>query len=155
MRYLCMRLLTLGLLSLASVVGTPKPSFGGEVSVAEPFAAAGLKSLQRGDFEQAVSDWREAAQRYQTEGKLGQQSLALVYLSQAYQALGHYQEAAKNLELAVATAKSAGDRAQTALALGNLGNLYIATGTADTAQKYLQEGLSLARELGNSELTAT
>jgi CHAT domain-containing protein/outer membrane protein assembly factor BamD (BamD/ComL family) len=154
MLYLCVRSLVLGLLVFTSVAGTSKVSFAGEISTAEPFAAAGLKSLQRGDFEQAASEWREAAQRYQTEGKLGEQSLALVYLSQAYQALGHYPEAGKSLELAVAVAKSAGDRAQTALALGSLGNLYIATGTADSAQKYLQEGLSIARDLGNEDLTA-
>ncbi len=153
MRYVSVRLLVLGLLFI-SVAAFSKPSFAAERLVTEPLATAGFKSLQRGDFEQAAVEWREAAQLYQSEGKLSQQSAALIYLSQAHQALGHYQEASKNLELAVTAAKNAGDRAQMGLALGNLGNLYIATGPADVADKHLREGLSIARDLGNSELTA-
>jgi CHAT domain-containing protein/Tfp pilus assembly protein PilF len=153
MSYVSLRLLVLGLFFTA-VANFSGPSFGAEILGTDPLAAAGFKSLQRGDFEQAALDWKEAAQLYEREGKLGQQSAALIYLSQAYQALGHYPEATQNLELAVTLAKKAGDRAQIALALGNLGNLYIATGPADTAQKHLQEGLTLARDLGNGGLTA-
>jgi CHAT domain-containing protein/Tfp pilus assembly protein PilF len=151
--YVSLRLLVLGLV-FTSVANFSGPSFGAEILGTDPLAAAGFKSLQRGDFEQAALDWREAAQLYQSEGKLSQQSAALIYLSQAYQALGHYQEAKQNLELAVTLAKKAGDRAQMALALGNLGNLYIATGPADMAQENLHEGLGIARDLGNTALTA-
>jgi CHAT domain-containing protein len=147
------RLILLGLLFTA-VADFSKSSFAGEVLATEPLATAGFKSLQRGDFEQAAVEWREAAQLYQSQGMLSQQSAALTYLSQAYQALGYYGEASKSLELAVMAAKNAGDRAQMGMALGNLGNLYIATGPADIAHKHLHEGLSIARDLGNSELTA-
>ena len=153
MGYVSVRLLVLGLF-FTSVVNFSGPSFAAEILGTDPLAAAGFKSLQRGDFEQAALDWREAAQLYEREGKLSQQSAALIYLSQAYQALGHYREATQNAELAVALAKKAGERARMALALGNLGNLYIATGPADTAQKHLQEGLTIARDLGNAGLTA-
>ena len=153
MRYELLRSLVLGLF-FTSVANFSGPSFAGEILGTDPLAAAGFKSLQRGDFEQAALDWRDAAHLYQSEGKLSQQSAALIYLSQAYQALGHYREATQNLELAVTIAKNAGDRAQMGLALGSLGNLYIATGPADIAQRHLHEGLRIARDLGNSELTA-
>jgi CHAT domain-containing protein/Tfp pilus assembly protein PilF len=153
MRCVSVRSFVLGLF-FTSVTIFSEPSFAGEILRTDPRAAAGFKSLQRGDFEQAALDWRGAAQLYESEGKLSQQSAALIYLSQAYQALGHYQEAKQNLELAVTLAKKAGDRAQMALALGNLGNLYIATGPADMAQGNLHEGLSIARDLGNTALTA-
>jgi CHAT domain-containing protein len=125
-----------------------------EPSPINSYAAEGLKSFQRGDFEKAVLSWTEASRLYESEGKLAQQSNSLIYLSQAYQALGQYKEAAKNLEIALALAEKAGDRTQSALALASLGNLHIATGPADTAKKYLTEGLRIATDMGNASLTA-
>ena len=87
--------------------------------------------------------------------RIRRQSEALVYLSQANQALGRYKEAGKNLELALGLAEKAGDRTQVASVLGALGNLYIATGPEDTALKNLNEGLRIARELNNQDLSAT
>src|SRR5687767_1597802 len=107
MGYVSVRLLVLGLF-FTSVVNFSEPSFGAEILGTDPLAAAGFKSLQRGDFEQAALDWKKAAQLYEREGKLSQQSAALIYLSQAYQALGHYSEATQNAELAVALVKKAG-----------------------------------------------
>jgi CHAT domain-containing protein/Tfp pilus assembly protein PilF len=153
MGYASVCLLVLSLF-FASAANFSEPLLAAETLQPNPLATAGLKSLQRGDFEQAVLEWKEAAQLYQNEGKLSQQTTALVYLSQAYQALGHYPEAKQNLELAVAVAKKADDRAQLALSLGNLGNLYIATGPPDVAQDHLSEALRIARDLGDTGLTA-
>ena len=113
-----------------------------------------LKSFQRGDFEQAVLSWTEAARLYKEQQMLSQESNALIHLAQSYQALGQYREALKNLESSLALAEKLGDRTQTALALGALGDVYIAVGPGETALKYLNEGLRIAREVNNPDLSA-
>jgi CHAT domain-containing protein/Tfp pilus assembly protein PilF len=113
-----------------------------------------LKSFQRGDFEQAVLSWTEAARLYEAEQKPKEQSNALIHLAQSYQALGQYKEALKNLESSLALAEKLGDRTQTAVALGALGNGYIAAGPPEMALKYLNEGLRIAREVNNQDLSA-
>jgi len=113
-----------------------------------------LKSFQRGDFEQAVLSWTEAARLYEAEQKPKEQSNALIHLAQSYQALGQYKEALKNLESSLALAEKLGDRTQTAVALGALGNVYIAAGPPEMALKYLNEGLRIAREVNNRDLSA-
>jgi CHAT domain-containing protein/Tfp pilus assembly protein PilF len=148
------RFLLLGLLFCA-VADFCSPLFAAEVSPADRQTKIGLELFQRGDFEQAALSWTEAAQLYERSGEIRRQSEALVYLSQANQALGRYTEAGKNLELALGLAEKAGDRTQVASVLGALGNLYIATGPGDTALKHLNEGLRIARELNNQDLSAT
>jgi len=113
----------------------------------------GVNSFQRGDFEQAVLSWSQAAQLYEAERMLRQTSRARTQLAQAYQSLGQFSEALKNLELALTAAKSSADSVQIADVLGRLGDLYVATGPVDTAQKYLNEGLRLAKELSNQDLS--
>ena len=125
-----------------------------EPSAAEPHMDQALRSFQRGDFEQAVLSWTEAARLYEAEQKPKEQSNALIHLAQSYQALGQYREALKNLESSLALAEKLGDRTQTAVALGALGNVYIAAGPPEMALKYLNEGLRIAREVNNQDLSA-
>jgi CHAT domain-containing protein/outer membrane protein assembly factor BamD (BamD/ComL family) len=148
------RFLLLGLLFCA-VADFCSPLFAAEVSPADRQTKIGLELFQRGDFEQAALSWTEAAQLYERGGEIRRQSEALVYLSQANQALGRYKEAGKNLDVALSLAEKAGDRTQVASVLGAIGNLYIATGPGDTALKHLNEGLRIARELNNQDLSAT
>ena len=114
----------------------------------------GVDAFQRGDFGQAVLSWTEAARLYEAEQKPKEQSIALIHLAQAYQFLGQYKDALKNLEPALALAETSGNRTQIALALGTIGDVYIATGPAETALKYLNEGLLLAREVNDQGLSA-
>ena len=114
----------------------------------------GLNSFQRGNFEQAVVSWTEAARLYDAEQKPREQSIALIHLAQAYQSLGQYKDALKNLEAALALAEKSGNRTQIASALGTIGDVYIAVGPLETAHKYLNEGLRIAREVNNQDLSA-
>jgi CHAT domain-containing protein/Tfp pilus assembly protein PilF len=148
------RFLLLGFL-FCCVVRFWSPLFAAEVSPADRQTKIGLELFQRGDFEQAALNWTEASQIYERGGEIKRQSEALVYLSQANQALGGYTEAGKNLELALGLAEKAGDRTQLASVLAALGNLYIATGPEETALKNLTEALGIARELNNQDLSAT
>ena len=65
----------------------------------------GLNSFQRGNFEQAVVSWTEAARLYEAEQKPAEQTIALIHLAQTYQSLGQYKDALKNLEAALALAE--------------------------------------------------
>jgi CHAT domain-containing protein/Tfp pilus assembly protein PilF len=153
MHYLYWRFLVFGL--IYTCVGNFSASLrASEISPVEQSMAQGLRSFQRGDFEGAALSWTEASRLYDREGKPGQQCKALTHLSQAYQALGQYKEAIKNLESALLLAEKSGDRTQMAFALSTLGAVYIATGPADLALRYLNEGLGITRELGNSGLSA-
>ena len=153
MRQLHLRFLVLGLF-LTCIGGFSAALSAAEVSPADQLTEQGLKSFQRGDFEQAVLSWTEAARLYKEQQQLSQESSALIHLSQAYQSLGQYRDALKNLEAALPLAEKSGNRTQMALALGTLGDVYIATGPEETALKYLNEGLSIAREVNNQDLSA-
>src|SRR5499426_3864613 len=105
---------------------TANPAFA---AVADTSPAArqmeqGLNSFQRGNFEQAVVSWTEAARLYEAEQKPGEQTIALIHLAQTYQSLGQYKDALKSLEAALALAEKSGDRRQIALALGTIGDVY-------------------------------
>jgi CHAT domain-containing protein/Tfp pilus assembly protein PilF len=134
--------------------GSPATAIAAEASSAEQFMERGMRSFQRGDFEQAAVSWTEAARRFEAEQNSNRRSQALIQLAQAYRSLGQYRDALKNLESALALAEASGDRAQTALAMGSIGDVYIATGPAEAAQKYLQEALRQAKELNNDGLAA-
>jgi len=121
---------------------------------ADQYMERGVDAFQRGDFGQAVLSWTEAARLYESEQRDSQQSGALIQMAQAYQALGQYRDALKNLESASILAERSRDRTQAALALGTMGDVYIATGPAETALKYLQEALRAAKELSNDALSA-
>jgi tetratricopeptide (TPR) repeat protein len=116
--------------------------------------AKGLQLFQRGDFEQAVVSWSEAARRAEKAQQPKAQSVALTHVAQAYQALGHYRETVQSLEAALALAKRAADQAQIAAVLGSLGNIFIATGPADKAEQLLRDALRLAQDLGDAGLAA-
>jgi CHAT domain-containing protein/Tfp pilus assembly protein PilF len=143
-----------GSLFVFSASQTLAATLSAEPSAAQPHMDQALKSFQRGDFEQAVLSWTEAARLYEAEQKPKEQGNALIHLAQSYQALGQYKEALKTLESSLALAEKLGDRMQTAVALGALGNVYIAAGPPEMALKYLNEGLRIAREVNNQDLSA-
>jgi len=114
----------------------------------------GLRSFQRGDFDQAVSSWTEASQLFESEGMVKEQCKALIKISQAYQSIGHYNKAVQTLEAALILAEKSENKTLVATVLGNLGNVYIAIGPEDESYRYLNEGLTMAGDLGDSNLSA-
>ena len=156
--WLALLALVLGL-GLLSMLVCSAPAWGAASAPAADassghYLAQGLQSFQRGDFEQAVVSWSEAARRAEQAQQPKAQSVALTHLAQAYQALGHYRQAVQSLEAVLALAQRAADRPQIATALGGLGNIAIATGPADKAAQLLREALRLAQELGDAGLAS-
>ena len=125
-----------------------------KIPASEKHMSEGSLYFQRGAFEDAISNWREAFLLFEKEANTHMQCEALIKLSQAYQSVGQYGEALKNLETALALAKEANDDDRIASALGYLGNLHIAIGQPDMAEQFLNEGLAMAKVLGASGLEA-
>src|SRR3989475_12083702 len=114
----------------------------------------GLGSYQRGAFDEAAVSWTEAARMYEQAGKLNEQSDALIFLTQAYQSMGHYIKALQSLQAASALVERTGDRSKMARIKGIAGTLYLASGQPEDASRSLNEGLQLAKETGNTGLAA-
>jgi CHAT domain-containing protein/Tfp pilus assembly protein PilF len=150
-------------LFLVSIISILMPSadyaYAGFASASESLSSdeymeQGLTSFQRGDFEQAILSWVEAANLYEKEHNSGKQTEALTHLSRAYESIGQYKNALKNLETALILAEKTGDWARMASTLGSIGNAYIVTGQVDKAYRYLNEGLDMARDLAYPGLSA-
>ena len=114
----------------------------------------GLKAFQRGAFEDAISNWTDAANSYQQEGKTDQQLATLSQLAEAYIVLGQYRQAVKTLETALELAQKSRDATQIPSLLARLGNAHIPIGPPETAEEYLTRALGMARERNDAELTA-
>ncbi len=114
----------------------------------------GLKAFQRGAFEDAISNWTDAAHSYQQEGKTDKQIAALSQLSEAYIVLGQYRQAVKTLETALELAQKSKETDRIPSLLAQLGNAHIAIGPPETAQEYLTRGLGMARERDDPVLAA-
>jgi CHAT domain-containing protein/Tfp pilus assembly protein PilF len=114
----------------------------------------GVRSFQRGDFEEAIANWTGASRLFQSKGNPKGQCRALIKVAQAYQAVGQYTKASQTLKAALVLARESGDLNLEANVLGSLGNLYIATGPEHESLRYLQEGIRVAAEVGDSSLSA-
>jgi len=125
-----------------------------EVMSPEEQVEKGYRAFLRGDFEVAISSWKEASRLYELQGKPTEQIRVLIKLSGAYGSVGEYDDALETLESAQFIAQSLGDRKLVATVLGSLGNVYIAIGPSHLADQYLNEGLAIARELQDSNLIA-
>src|SRR5262245_40428239 len=65
---------------------------------ADELMRQGLQAYQRGAFDQALTAWKQAAQLYEREGKLMDQSRALVQSAQASEATGQTKQALQQME---------------------------------------------------------
>jgi CHAT domain-containing protein len=114
----------------------------------------GLQAYQRGAFDQALAAWKQAADIYQRDGRIENQSRALGQAAQASESLGHISQALQQLELALALAQQTGDRARIASVMESLGRAYLVARKPDAAVQYLTQALDMAQADKNQRLTA-
>jgi CHAT domain-containing protein len=121
----------------------------GTVAAVEPSAdilmTQGLQAYQRGSFDQALAAWKQAADLYARDGKIGEQSRALAQAAQASESLGQVSQALQQLELALTLAQQTGDRARIAAVMESLGRTYLAARKPDAAVQYLTQALAMAQ----------
>lgn len=125
------------------------------VSTPEQYEEQGWLAFQRGAFADAVSHWQSVVRFYEQQGETKRQAEARVYLSQAYQAVGHPQEALNELHAALALANALADPLLLASVLGNIGNVYAAMGQEEKAAQYFNDGIHQAKAQNDAQLTAT
>src|SRR6185295_7979088 len=116
--------------------------------------ASGLQAYQRGAFDQAAVQWKDAAKGYEREGRTLERSRALVHLAQAYQALGQLTKSLQTLELALALSQASNDPSWVASILDSLGRAYLTAGKLEPAQDYYDQALGVAWLLARPDLTA-
>jgi CHAT domain-containing protein len=121
----------------------------GTVAAVEPtpdtFMDQGLRAYQRGAFDQALAAWKQAADLYERDGKIGEQSRALAQAAQASESLGQVGQALQQLELALTLAQQTGDRARIAAVMESLGRTYLAVRKPDAAVQHLTQALAMAQ----------
>jgi CHAT domain-containing protein len=142
------------MLSLCLLVGLGAGVEAQEVAPVDQLMKDGSQAYQRGDFEQAVEQWTQAAAVYEKSSARREQIDALIRLSEAYQSLGRYQTAAIRLDQAKALAAGTDNPLLSVRILWRAGNLYQAGGQYAEAEQSLQESLRLARTLPQAALTA-
>ena len=109
----------------------------------------GVTAFNRGDFETAITQWKEALRSLRRSGQdgSGPKSTRGLNLAAAYHALGYYKLAIfDHLQKALAMAEETGDQTRIMSVKSSLGSACIFTREADQAESYLQEALSLAQE---------
>ena len=110
--------------------------------------------INRGAYQEAISDLSEAVRSYGAEGNYRQQVKASILMGYAYQSIGHYNEAQKSLESAMAIAQKQGKERDMASIYAGLGDVYGVSGQSEKALEYLNGGLALA-EKENDQLLAS
>jgi CHAT domain-containing protein len=103
----------------------------------------GLQAYQRGAFDEALTAWKQASQLYEKDGKLMDQSRALVQAAHAAEATGQTSQALQQLEVAYGIAQKLEDRTWTITVLDSLGRAYLAAGQPDAATQYLMQALEM------------
>ena len=107
----------------------------------------GSHAYQRGDFEQAVERWTEAAAIFERSSARREQIDALIRLSEAHQSLGRNRTAAIQLDQAKALAADTDDPLLPIRILWRTGGLYQVAGQHAEAERSLQEALRRAKTL--------
>jgi CHAT domain-containing protein len=150
LRLVCVLIVSVSML-LAKTSGTaaaPEPA-------PDTLMTQGLRAYQRGSFDQALTAWKQAAQLYESQGKVKEQSHALVQAAQASGSLGNVGQSLQQLELALTLAQQTGDRARIASVMESLGRTYLAARKPDAAVQYLTQALDMALAEGNQRLIAS
>ena len=141
------RLINVGLAILVAM-GLLLTSTAGTIAVAgstaDQLMQQGLQAYQRGAFDQALTAWKQAASLYEKEGKVMDQSRALVQAAQASESMGQVNQALRQLDLALALAQNTRDQTWIATVLNSLGHAYLASRQPDAAITHLNQALETA-----------
>jgi CHAT domain-containing protein/tetratricopeptide (TPR) repeat protein len=142
-RYLCLGVLTL---LLATIVVPAVAQHSSTVPIVRQASNAqilledGKNRYQNGQFSEAVNDFKQAAQAYQTQNEPLDRALSLSYLSLAYQELGQWDEAQKAIAQSLELSQQAKDNNLVlARVLNAQGSLQLARGQTQEALNAWQE----------------
>src|SRR6185295_17589242 len=149
-----MKRMILASIFLCLCVGLDADIHAQEALQVDQLMKEGSHAYQRGDFEQAVERWAQAAAVYEKSSARREQIDSLIRLSEAYQSLGRNRTAAIQLEQARAPAAGIDDPLLSIRILWRTGILYQASGQYVEAEQSLQEALQRTKTLPQAGLTA-
>jgi CHAT domain-containing protein len=154
MKSILLRLVLLFILAIGFVLAKGYGTVAAREPTPDTLMEQGLQAYQRGSFDQALAAWKQAADLYQRDAKVGEQSRALAQAAQASESLGQVSQALQQLELALTLAQQTGDRAWIAAVMESLGRTYLAARKPDAAVQYLTQALAMAQSDGDRRLIA-
>ena len=126
-----------------------------EVFPAKAYHEKGTMEFKKGAFGSAIKNWIKSEKLFQEQGKTEKQSMVLVELSQAYQAVGLNKNARESLEEALILAENSGNRHHQAIVLAHLGNQHTLLGNQHQAEQELLRSLRLSKGLDKPGLEAS
>lgn len=141
----------LGTVLLLSVLALPAFA-ASDAGKAQSGISDGDAQFRLGRFDAAVADWTRVLDQAGTDRK--RRIEALARRAEAYQALGHYNEAIADLTSAIGEARKQGDAGLLANLQGSLGSVYLASGALTEAQSRLTASLKHASATRNYPLAA-
>jgi len=106
----------------------------------------GTQNFNQSKFPQAAQHWMEAAENFEANGQVDEQSKALFNLARALQKTGSLRQAATTLQVALGLSKTIENNTMTARVLEELGNIHLQLGYKKEAVNFVKEGLALARK---------
>ncbi|MDP9132384.1 MAG: CHAT domain-containing protein, partial [Nitrospirota bacterium] len=112
---------------------------------ADELMQRGHSAAQRGDLEEALVAWKEAAGLYDQSGQVKGHIQALSHAAAAARTLGHLNQAFLHQELALNLARKVGDPKWLTLTLSELGKSYVTSHQYDTASDYLSQAAEIAQ----------
>lgn len=121
---------------------------------ADELMQRGRSAAQQGALEQALVDWKAAAQLYEQAGQAKGHIQALSHAAYAARALGHINQAFLQQELALQLARKMGDPTWLTLTLSELGKTYVTSHQYDTAADYLSQAAGIAQTRNLRTLSA-
>lgn len=105
----------------------------------------GTQAFQHGAVDEALAEWKRAADLYKRAGNRLMQIEALRLSAEASMELGQSKQALQLLELALALANQGGPSSTAAIVLGQLGHTYLSLRQLPEASEYLQRATDLGR----------
>lgn len=140
-----------------SAVPAGNPAFGNELATTrvEERIRMGQTAYDRGAFDEAVAQWRQADRLYASQHNSKGQVKALVSLSAAYQALGQHRLALRTLELAGQLAETSPDRPSLLAAQNEAGVVCGCLSQFQRAERTLRDALRAARDQADTNMAAT
>jgi len=139
--------------AVVMALASPSPAWPTQALPQQSFDR-GLRAVERGAFEDAVTSFGEAARLWEAAGNTKAQAAALMHLARAHAALGQYRQAVTVLESTLDLVDKTGQRARVPAVLAGLGNASVAIGALPAAETYLTKSLAQARQVGDAALTA-
>ncbi|MEQ9481970.1 CHAT domain-containing protein [Coleofasciculus sp. F4-SAH-05] len=123
--------------------------------LAETLEVQGKLQLSRGDPEQALETWQNAADIYNQIGDISGATRSQINQTQAQRRLGLYREALRTLEQVNASFQQQPDTRLKAQGLQSLGNALQAIGNLEQADNALRQSLAIAQKIPAPESAAS